>query len=97
MNESRTAVPGALVIPHGARLMRTEVTLGQDVKLLPAPNATLEPDDPYQPPVRTAGTTADQLMIDSDSAGRSWRLVRVAAKPGEVSGSASFVVGWVAD
>jgi hypothetical protein len=96
-HETCTAVPGALVIPHTARLVRSEVTLRQDVKLLPAPNVTLEPDDPYQPPVRTAGTTADQLMIASDNAGRSWRLVRVAAKPGEVSGSASFVVGWVGD
>jgi len=95
--ETCTAVPGALMIPHRARLVRGEVTLRHDVRLLPAPNATFEQDDPYQPPVRTAGTTVEQLLTVSDGAGRSWRLVKVAAKQGEVPGTASFVVGWVAD
>jgi hypothetical protein len=95
--ETCIAVPGALIIPHGARLARSEVTLRQDVKLLPAPNATFEQDDPYQPPVRPAGTTAEQLLLVVDSTGRSWHLVRVAAKSGEVSDNAAFVVGWVVD
>ena len=73
------------------------MTLRHDANLLPAPNATFEADDPYQPPERPAGTTVEQLMTVTDSAGKSWRLVRVAVKPGEVSGSAAFVVGWVAD
>jgi hypothetical protein len=96
-HETCTAVPDALAIPHRARLARGEVTLDKDTKLLPAPNATFEPGDPYQPPVRTAGTTAEQLMVVSDSAGKSWRLVKVAAKPNELSGTVSFVVGWMAD
>jgi hypothetical protein len=96
-HETCTAVPGGLIIPRGARVARGDVTLGHDVKLLPSPNATFEQDDPYQPPVRSAGSKVEQLMIVSDGAGRPWRLVRVAAKQGEVSGSASFVLGWVAE
>jgi len=95
--ETCTAVPGALIIPRGARVARGDVTLGREVKLLPAPNATFEQDDPYLPPVRTAGSKVEQLMIGSDGAGRPWRLVRVAAKQGEVSRSASFVLGWAAE
>jgi hypothetical protein len=96
-HETCAAVPGALTIPHPARLARSELTLRHDVKLLPAPNATFEQDDPYQPPVRTAGTTVEQLLTASDAAGHTWRLVRVAAKQGEVPGTAAFVVGWVGD
>jgi hypothetical protein len=96
-HETCTAVPGALIIPRGARAGRSDITLRQEVKLLPSPNATFEQDDPYHPPVRTAGTKVEQPMIVSDGAGRSWRLVRVAAKQDEVSGSASFALGWVAE
>ncbi len=96
-HESCTAVPGALVIPHRARPARSDLTLRRDVKLLPAPNATFEQDDPYQPPARTAGTVVEQLLTVADGAGRTWRLVTVAAKQGEVPGTAAFVVGWVGD
>jgi len=96
-HETCVAVPGALIIPHGARLARSDVTLLQDAKLLPVPNATFKQDDPYQPPVRAAGTSVEQLLLVVDGAGRSWHLVKIAAHEGEVSGNASFVVGWVAD
>ncbi len=96
-HETCTAVPGLLIIPHGARIVRSDITLHQDVKLLPTLNATFLQGDPYLPPVRPAGTTAEQLMIVTDDVGRSWRLVKVAAKPDELSGSVSFLVGWVAD
>jgi hypothetical protein len=96
-HESCTAVPSALIVPGRARVVRGDVTLRHDVKLLPAPNATFEQGDPYEPPERTAATTAEQFMVVSDGAGRSWSLVRVAAKPGEVSGNASLVLGWVAE
>jgi len=95
--ETCTAVPGALTIPHPARLARGQATLHHDAKLLPAPNTTLEPDSPYQPPVRQAGAMVEQLMTVTDSAGASWRLVRAAVNQGDVSGRAQFVVGWVAD
>jgi len=96
-HESCTAVPDALTIPRGARPARSDLTLRHEVKLLRAPNETIEQGDPYEPPLRTAGTAAEQFMIVADGAGRPWHLVRVAAKQGEVSGHASFVLGWVAE
>jgi hypothetical protein len=55
-HETCTAVPGALIIPHGARAGRSDITLRQEVKLFPSPDATFEQDYPYHSPVRTAGT-----------------------------------------
>jgi hypothetical protein len=92
-----TAVPSALIIPQRARMARSEATLRQEARLLPAPNATIEEGDPYMPPVRPAGTKAEQLLLIVDGAGRSWRLVRVVANQSELSGSVAFLVGWVAD
>ena len=92
-----TAIPGALIIPQRTRLARSEVTLRQEVKLLPSPNAKIEDGDPYMPPVRPAGTKAEQLLLVVDAAGRSWGLVRVAATDTELSGRVEFLVGWVGD
>ena len=92
--EDCTAAPEALTIPDNARLARSDITLQRDVTFLPAPNATFEQGDPYRPPVRPTGTKVEQLLIATDRDGHSWRLVRVAAKPGEFSGSALFLMGW---
>jgi hypothetical protein len=93
--EDCTAVPQALTIPDSTRLARNGITLQRDATFLPAPNATFEQGDPYRPPVRPTGTKVEQLLIATARDGRSWRLVMVAAKQDEFSGTAHFLLGWV--